>query len=150
MPGLISHSRIVRLVDPLYDNSRGTPERGGRERDGVSGVACRALSGSNDNGSAWPGPVLRYLYRAMPAQSMLEAASDKLQKTEAHVFLALDLLNPGSRNGPSSTCAGHAITVRRVPLPPTSPGSSLRDLEPENPASATQVRAKPGIPTARQ
>jgi Tfp pilus assembly protein PilF len=59
---------------------------------------ARALSSGGGNGSAWPGPVLRYMDRSMPAQAMLEAAGDDLQKTEAHVFLALDLLQSGKQN----------------------------------------------------
>jgi tetratricopeptide (TPR) repeat protein len=57
---------------------------------------AEALAGSKD--SAWPAPVLRYMYRSLPAQAMLEAAGDDLQKTEAHVFLALDLLQSGKQN----------------------------------------------------
>ena len=42
--------------------------------------------------------MLRYLDRTLPAQAMLEAAADDLQKTEAHVFLGLALLQAGKRS----------------------------------------------------
>jgi lipoprotein NlpI len=57
---------------------------------------AEALAGTNH--SAWPAPVLRYMNRSLPAQAMLEAAGDELQKTEAHVFLALDLLQAGKQD----------------------------------------------------
>jgi len=56
---------------------------------------AEALGGTRE--STWPAPVLRYMYRTLPAQAMLEAANDDLQKTEAHVFLALDLLQAGKQ-----------------------------------------------------
>jgi tetratricopeptide (TPR) repeat protein len=45
----------------------------------------------------WPAPVLRYLRRIEPAKSLLESARTDTQKTEARVFLGVDLLQSGDR-----------------------------------------------------
>lgn len=47
----------------------------------------------------WPLPVLRYLRHDANTASVLEAAATETQKTEAHTFVALELLHRGDRKG---------------------------------------------------
>ncbi len=54
---------------------------------------------ANLDPSAWPAPVLRYLRRGVPPQSVLDAAHTDLQKTEAHVFIGLSLFQSGDSHG---------------------------------------------------
>jgi tetratricopeptide (TPR) repeat protein len=46
---------------------------------------------------AWPLPVLRYLRHELSTQTLLEAAASETQQTEAHTFVALELLHRGDR-----------------------------------------------------
>ena len=50
-------------------------------------------------GDAWPQPVLRLFRREISPNSLLKAATNETQETEAHAFLALDMLNLGNRKG---------------------------------------------------
>jgi hypothetical protein len=43
----------------------------------------------------WPLPVLQYLRHDIPTHALLEAAVTEAQKTEAHTFVALELLHRG-------------------------------------------------------
>ena len=59
-------------------------------------------------GDAWPQPVLRLFRREISPKSLLNAAKNETQETEAHAFLALDMLNIGNRKG----AIEHLIWVR--------------------------------------
>jgi tetratricopeptide (TPR) repeat protein len=48
-------------------------------------------------GDAWPQPVLRLFRREISPTTLLRAAKNETQETEAHTFLALDMLNLGNR-----------------------------------------------------
>lgn len=57
---------------------------------------------------AWPQPILRLFRREISPTSLLNAAKNETQETEAHTFLALDMLNLGNRKG----AIEHLIWVR--------------------------------------
>jgi tetratricopeptide (TPR) repeat protein len=59
-------------------------------------------------GDAWPQPVLGLFRRELSPDSLLKAAKTETQETEAHTFLALDMLNLGNRKG----AIEHLIWVR--------------------------------------
>ena len=48
--------------------------------------------------ATWPRPILRYFRREISASVLLKAATTEIQQTEAHAFLALDLLENGDRD----------------------------------------------------
>jgi tetratricopeptide (TPR) repeat protein len=52
---------------------------------------------ANSSHDAWPLPVLRYLRHELRTQALLEAAASETQQTEAHTFVALELLHRGDR-----------------------------------------------------
>jgi tetratricopeptide (TPR) repeat protein len=54
---------------------------------------------SKTSPGTWPLPVLRYLRREISATALLNEASTETQKTEAHAFIAVDLLQTGNRKG---------------------------------------------------
>ena len=54
---------------------------------------------ANSAPGAWPLPVLRYLRHDVNTASLFEAAATETQKTEAHTFVALELLHRGDRKG---------------------------------------------------
>ena len=82
---------------------------------------------ANATPGAWPLPVLRYLRHDFSTASFLEYAVTETQKTEAHTFVALELLHRGNRKGAKE----HLNWVRDH----GSPRSIAADL-----ASATRER----------
>ena len=54
---------------------------------------------ANATPGAWPLPVLRYLRHDFSTASLLESVANETQKTEAHTFVALELLHRGNRKG---------------------------------------------------
>jgi tetratricopeptide (TPR) repeat protein len=79
--------------------------RAGKEED-----AQAFLDEAKDqiSGDAWPQPVLRLFRREISPRSLLGAAKTETQETEAHTFLALDMLNLGDRRG----AIEHLVWVR--------------------------------------
>ena len=63
---------------------------------------------ANSAPGAWPLPVLRYLRHDLNTASLLQAATTDTQKTEAHTFVALELLHRGDRKAARE----HLIWVR--------------------------------------
>jgi tetratricopeptide (TPR) repeat protein len=57
-----------------------------------------ALGRSSASQATWPWPILRYYRREISGAALLKAATTEIQQTEAHAFLALDLLEDGDRN----------------------------------------------------
>ncbi len=69
----------------------------GSRRDGQENDAWTFLDEaiSSSAQTTWPVPVLRFLRHDISANALLEAAASDTQKTEAHTFLALELLQRG-------------------------------------------------------
>ena len=69
----------------------------GSRRDGQENDARTFLDEaiSSSAQTTWPVPVLRFLRHDISANALLEAAASDTQKTEAHTFLALELLQRG-------------------------------------------------------
>jgi tetratricopeptide (TPR) repeat protein len=69
----------------------------GSRRDGKENDARTFLDEaiSSSAQTTWPVPVLRFLRHDISANALLEAAASDTQKTEAHTFLALELLQRG-------------------------------------------------------
>jgi len=69
----------------------------GSRRDGKENDARMFLDEamSSSAQTTWPVPVLRFLRHDITANALLEAAASDTQKTEAHAFLALELLQRG-------------------------------------------------------
>jgi tetratricopeptide (TPR) repeat protein len=57
-----------------------------------------ALGRASASQATWPAPILRYFRREISAAALLKAATTDSQQTEAHAFLALDLLQNGDRS----------------------------------------------------
>jgi hypothetical protein len=70
--------------------------RAGREREAIDFLAAAA---ANADPIAWPAPAIAYLRRERDVRRLLESARDFDQRSEAHVLVALDLLQAKDRDG---------------------------------------------------
>ncbi|HWE36765.1 MAG TPA: tetratricopeptide repeat protein [Isosphaeraceae bacterium] len=70
--------------------------RAGREREARDFLAEAA---ANADPAAWPAPAISYLKRDRDVRWLLESARDFDQRSEAHVLVALDLLQSHDRDG---------------------------------------------------
>ncbi len=88
-----------------------------------------AISSSAE--TSWPVPVLHFLRHDISAEALLKAAGNDTQKTEAHTFLGLELLNRGDLKQAREHLTWVRDRAHPAQSPPTWPrprssGSTIR------------------------